>query len=283
MGERFSALRDKLGTSFSGGGVEKLLDEVELTLLQSDVGVEATERIKGVLRDGAARRKDLRGAFRKEIESILSENILDFDEIMKDVAKPVVLLFVGINGSGKTTTIAKIGWRLKKNGYRCVLGSCDTFRAGAVEQLQSHGKKLDMEVIAHQYGSDPASVAYDAVAHAKARGMDCVLLDSAGRMQTNKNLMEEMGKIKRVARPDLTVFVVDSMSGNDALSEAKDFDRSIGIDCIILTKLDSDARGGSAIAIAQELKKPIIFLGNGENYSSLMKFDPGWFVDRIFS
>jgi signal recognition particle-docking protein FtsY len=137
-------------------------------------------------------------------------------------------------------------------------------------------------VIAHQYKSDPASVAYDTIAHARARRLDVVLLDTAGRMQTNRNLIEEMKKIKRVSKPDLTIFVGDSLAGNDALEEAKEFEKSIGVDSVILTKIDSDAKGGSAIAIAQELRKPIIFLGNGEDYDKLIKFDAKWFVERLF-
>ncbi|MDY6985840.1 MAG: signal recognition particle-docking protein FtsY [Candidatus Thermoplasmatota archaeon] len=258
---------------------EESIEALEMALLEADVGIEATERIKNAV---AMQKKEIGAVIREEVKNILNENTLDFDEFVKTHEKPVKLLFVGINGSGKTTTIAKVGYRLKNNGYSCVFGSCDTFRAGAVEQLKYHGEKLGIEVIAHDYGSDPASVAFDAIAHAKAKRMDAALLDTAGRMQTNKNLMEEMKKIKRVSNADLTIFVGDGLAGNDALLEAKEFDANIGIDCVILTKIDSDAKGGSAIAIAQELKKPIIFLGIGEGYDKLMKFDAEWFVKRLF-
>jgi len=269
----FSFFKEKL--KIFKGSVD--IEALGIALLEADVGIEATERIKA-----AAQKKDAATAVRDEIKKILSEKQMDFDEYINSHEKPVKLLFVGINGSGKTTTIAKVGYRLKSHGYGCVFGSCDTFRAGAVEQLKHHGEKLGISVIAHDYGSDPASVAFDAVAHAKAKKLDVVLLDTAGRMQTNKNLMEEMKKIKRVSNADLTIFVGDGLAGNDAVLEAREFDSSIGIDCVILTKIDSDAKGGSAIAIAQELKKPIIFLGMGEGYDRLMKFDANWFIKRLF-
>lgn len=274
----FSSFKEKIRGVF-GKSREESIEALEIALLEADVGIEATERIKNAV---AVQKRDIGAVIREEVKNILSENTLDFDEFVKTHERPVKLLFVGINGSGKTTTIAKVGYRLKNKGYSCVFGSCDTFRAGAVEQLKYHGEKLSIEVIAHDYGSDPASVAFDAVAHAKAKRMDAVLLDTAGRMQTNKNLMEEMKKIKRVSNADLTIFVGDGLAGNDALLEAKEFDANIGIDCVILTKIDSDAKGGSALAIAQELKKPIIFLGIGEGYDRLMKFDAEWFVKRLF-
>ncbi len=274
----FSSFKEKIRGIF-GKPREESIEALEMALLEADVGIDATERIKNAV---AMQKKEIGAIIREEVKNILSENSMDFDEFVKTHEKPVKLLFVGINGSGKTTTIAKVGYRLKNNGYSCVFGSCDTFRAGAVEQLKYHGEKIGIEVIAHDYGSDPASVAFDAIAHAKAKRMDAVLLDTAGRMQTNKNLMEEMKKIKRVSSADLTIFVGDGLAGNDALLEAKEFDANIGIDCVILTKIDSDAKGGSAIAIAQELKKPIIFLGMGEGYDRLMKFDAEWFVKRLF-
>jgi len=274
----FSAFKEKLRGVFSRSK-EESAEALEIALLEADVGVEAAERIKSVV---AGQKRDTATVMKEEIRRILTENTMDFDDFMERHDRPVRLLFVGINGSGKTTTIARLGYRLKSRGYSCVFGSCDTFRAGAVEQLKLHGDRLGIEVVTHGYGSDPASVAFDAVAHAKAKGADAVLLDTAGRMQTNRNLMEEMKKIKRVSGADLTIFVGDALAGNDALYEAREFDASIGIDCVILTKIDSDAKGGSAIAIAQELKKPIIFLGEGEGYDRLIKFDADWFVDRLF-
>jgi fused signal recognition particle receptor len=285
----FSSFKNRmkgLSSIFSGGDLEKLLSELEIALLEADVGMGGTERIKSRLREEieGKRVKDFDEAVREEIEGILreSENHFDFDDYVTKRERPVRILFLGINGGGKTTTIAKLGYRLKSMGLKCVFGCCDTFRAGAVEQLKKHGERLGIEVIAHQYKSDPASVAYDTIAHARARRLDVVLLDTAGRMQTNRNLIEEMKKIKRVSKPDLTIFVGDSLAGNDALEEAKEFEKSIGVDSVILTKIDSDAKGGSAIAIAQELRKPIIFLGNGEDHDKLIKFDAKWFVERLF-
>ena len=196
--------------------------------------------------------------------------------------KPVVIMFVGVNGSGKTLSIAKIATMLKNQGKSCVMAAGDTFRAGAIEQLGIHADKVGVKIIKHGPGSDPAAVAYDAIEHAKAKHKDVVLLDTAGRMQTNVNLMDEMAKIKRVAKPDLILFVGDALAGNDAVEQAKRFNEIVGIDGVILTKVDTDAKGGSALSVAYTIGKPLLFIGVGQGYDDQIPFDPQWMIDNIF-
>jgi fused signal recognition particle receptor len=192
-----------------------------------------------------------------------------------------VILFLGINGTGKTTTVAKIANYLKRNGKRVVVAAGDTFRAGAIEQLSLLCQDIGVNLIKHEAGSDPASVAFDAIDHAKARNLDYVLIDSAGRMQTNKNLLEEMKKMKRVAKPDLTVLVLDAMIGQDAVYQAETFMKETSFDCVVLTKLDTDARGGAIITIADQLRKPVLFLGVGQGMDDIMEFSTEWYLDRV--
>jgi fused signal recognition particle receptor len=217
------------------------------------------------------------------VKEVLSGNSLDLNERIKAKAPPFVIMFVGINGGGKTTSIAKLAHRMQQHGLSCVLAAGDTFRAGAIEQITLHSEKLGCRVIKHQEGSDPAAVAYDAVEHAKARKKDVVLIDTAGRMQTNTNLMDEMKKIKRVAKPHLIVFVGDSLAGNDAIEQAQAFDAAVGIDAVILTKIDADAKGGAALSIAYTIKKPLAFVSTGQEYEEMVKFDSKWMVDRLFA
>ena len=203
------------------------------------------------------------------------------DESRKN-GEPLKLMFVGINGTGKTTTIAKIATYFIEKGYEPVIAASDTFRAGAIEQITHHADKIGIKIIKHQKGADPAAVAYDAVAHAKAKGKDMVLIDTAGRMQTNINLMDEMKKIKRVVSPELIIYVGDALTGNDAVEQARKFDEAVGVDGIILTKADADARGGAALSIGYIIQKPILFLGVGQAYEDIMEFKPEWMVDQIF-
>jgi fused signal recognition particle receptor len=191
-------------------------------------------------------------------------------------------MFVGINGTGKTTTIAKIGHMLMKQGYSIVIAAGDTFRAGAIQQLEKHADKLGVKLIKHEAGSDPASVAYDAIEHARARKRDVVLVDTAGRMQTDTGLMEEMSKIERVAGPSLVIYVGDALAGNDAVNEAMAFNRAVGVDAVVLTKVDADAKGGAALSIRYATGAPVIFVGTGQEYKDLEAFSPGWMVERIF-
>ncbi|MGD0056590.1 MAG: signal recognition particle-docking protein FtsY [Methanomassiliicoccales archaeon] len=280
------------GRTIGESALDDLLWELEVSLLEADVALSVVEEIKAEVRTDLLGKKVDRKydvsdavelALKVAIEKVLKENEFDFDTYVKSRQKPVVIMFVGINGTGKTTAIAKIAYHLQKTGLTSVLSASDTFRAGAIEQLTIHGERLNCKVIKHNAGSDPAAVAYDAVEHAKARKRDVVLVDTAGRMQTNVNLMDEMKKIKRVVKPDLVLFVGDSLAGNDAVEQAKTFDKEVGIDAVILTKIDADARGGAALSIAHTVHKPIAFVSTGQDYESFVRFDSKWMVDRLFS
>jgi len=280
------------GRAIAEGALDELLWDLEVSLLEADVALSVVEEIKAEVRaDLVGKKVDkkydvsdaVEMALKSAIHKVLKENEFDFDAFVASRQKPVVIMFVGINGTGKTTAIAKIAYRLQKSGLSSVLSASDTFRAGAIEQLGIHGERLGCKVIRHNAGSDPAAVAYDAVEHAKARKRDVVLVDTAGRMQTNVNLMDEMKKVKRVVKPDLVVFVGDSLAGNDAVEQAMTFDKEVGIDAVILTKIDADARGGAALSIAHAVHKPIAFVSTGQDYESLVKFDSKWMVDRLFS
>jgi fused signal recognition particle receptor len=188
---------------------------------------------------------------------------------------------VGINGTGKTTTIAKVAQYIMDKGYSVVFAAGDTYRAGSIEQLEEHARRLGIRIIKHKYGGDPAAVAYDAISHAKAHGVNVVLIDTAGRMQTNQNLMNELAKVKRVVQPDLTVLTLDSLIGNDAVMQAEEFHKSIGVDATILTKVDADVKGGSALSVTYVTQKPILFIGVGQTYKDLELFNPEKFVNMI--
>lgn len=269
--------------------VEQLLHDLDLLLLEADVALPVVEEIKSRLRKRLAQvdpggdvQRAVEGALRATLVEILGAHSFDFDTFLLEHKKPVVIMFVGVNGTGKTTQIAKLAHRLRGNGYSSVLAAADTFRAGAIEQIEAHSDRLNMKVIKHAAGGDPAAVAYDAIQHAQSRMKDVVLIDTAGRMQTNMNLMDEMKKIKRVAKPHLVVFVGDALAGNDAIEQARKFDDAVGIDCAILAKVDTDAKGGAALSIAHAVGKPVAFLGVGQGYDDLIPFDPKWVVDRIF-
>ncbi len=282
VGERGKKIKEEV--------VDELLWDLEMGLLEADVALPVVEEIKDNVREGLVGKRLEKGydlndvvelALRNAIESVLGQSEFDFDGFIKKAEKPVIIMFVGINGTGKTTAIAKIANRLQKQGYSTVLSASDTFRAGAIEQLTIHSEKLATRVIKHNAGSDPAAVAYDAVEHAKARKRDVVLVDTAGRMQTNVNLMDEMKKIKRVVKPNLIVFVGDALAGNDAIEQAKAFDKEVGIDAVILTKIDADARGGAALSITHAIRKPIAFLSTGQEYEDIIKFESKWMADRL--
>jgi len=216
------------------------------------------------------------------IVNVLQTEVIHFDNFIKKNKKPIKLMFVGVNGTGKTSAIAKIAFRLKKQSISSVISASDTFRAGAIEQLEKHATKLGIKLIKDKAGSDPAAIAFDSIEHAKARHKEVVLIDTAGRMQTNTNLMDEMRKIKRVSKPDMIIFVGDSLAGNDVVEQAIQFDKVVGIDAAILTKLDADAKGGAALSIAYAVGKPILFFSVGQRYGDLVPFNPEWLVDRIF-
>jgi len=270
--------------------LDELLWELEVGLLESDVAYSVIESIKKDIKEELKYVSFERGKINEMVEKVLKNAIahvlksseLDFIEFIKNNKKPIVIMFVGVNGSGKTLAIAKMATMLIKNSYSCVMAAGDTFRAGAIEQLNIHADKVGVKIVKHGSGADPAAVAYDAIDHAKAKHKDVVLLDTAGRVQTNINLMDEMAKIKRVAKPDMIIFVGDALSGNDAVEQAKRFNEVVGIDGVILTKVDTDAKGGSALSVAYTIGKPLLFIGVGQGYEDQIPFDPQWMIDNIF-
>ncbi len=274
--------------------LEEILWDLEIGLLESDVALPVIEAIKSNVKEqlmsmsvsGRSANEVVEKVLRSAVRRVLNIGSFDFDSFVREKLasgkKPVVVMFVGVNGTGKTTSIGRIAWRLKQMGLSPVLAAGDTFRAGAIEQLSQHGDKLGVKVVKHSAGADPAAVAYDAIEHAKARHKDVVLLDTAGRMQTNTNLMDEMDKIRRVANPDLVVFVGDSLAGNDAVEQARKFDEVVDINGVILTKVDVDAKGGAALSVAYTINKPLLFIGVGQDYPDLKPFDAQWMVDRLF-
>jgi len=271
--------------------LDHLLHDLELNLMSADVALPVAEALsKNVRKELVGKRVDksfrideaVRLALKAAVKEVLSENKFSLNDRMKAKPPPFVIMFVGINGGGKTTAIAKLAHRMQKHGITCVLAAGDTFRAGAIEQLTLHSEKLECKIIKHQEGSDPAAVAYDAIEHAKARKKDVVLIDTAGRMQTNTNLMDEMKKIRRVAKPDLVFFVGDALAGSDAVEQAKRFNDAVGIDAVILTKIDADAKGGAALSITKTIGKPIAYVSTGQEYDDFRKFDADWMVARIF-
>jgi fused signal recognition particle receptor len=271
--------------------LEKPLEGLEMALLESDVAFSVAEEIKvSVKRELIGKRQkwgaDTDGLVKEAIRNALlnvfpSDAELDFDALVDKGEKPLNIVFVGVNGTGKTTSIAKVAKKLLGTGHSVVIAAADTYRAGAAEQIETHASNLGVKVIKHQYGADPAAVVYDAIKYAGANRMDVVLADTAGRMHTSINLMEQLKKICRVTKPDMVIFVDEAIAGNDAVERAKKFDEDIGIDAAMLTKVDVDAKGGTAISIAHSTSKPILFLGKGQEYDDLVEFDAVWLVDRL--
>jgi signal recognition particle-docking protein FtsY len=290
-----SSAEDMVGTSgkrIKEDPLDDLLDELEVALLESDVAYPVTQEIILGVRDNLVNKKYSRQytleevvetAVKGAVKDVLKVNQFDFEGWLEGREKPIVIMFVGINGTGKTTTIAKIAHILNGMEMSVVLAACDTFRAGAIEQLSIHADRLGVKIVKQTQDADPSAVAYDAIEHAKSKRKDVILIDTAGRMQTNNNLIEEMKKIARIAKPDLKIFVGDALAGNDAIEQAKVFDTAIGVDAIILTKIDTDAKGGAALSIAHTIGKPIAFVSNGQEYENLEKFDPDWMLDRLFN
>ena len=272
--------------------LDDAINDLKLLLLSNDVAIDTAEEICNKIIESfegeqigrlTSIQKMLFNTLKETLSEILTpEEDLDLLlEINKKKSKPYVIVFLGVNGTGKTTTMAKIAYFLKKNGLSIVAAAADTFRAAAIEQLSYHMDNVGIRVIKHEYKSDPASDAYDAIEHAKAKKIEVVMVDTSGRQTTNKNLMLEMQKIVRVAKPDLIVFVGDSLAGNDAVYQAREFKKNVGIDANILTKLDADAKGGAALSISFETKKPIIFVGVGQGYEDLKPFDREMFISNI--
>ncbi|MEM0154606.1 MAG: signal recognition particle-docking protein FtsY [Methanothrix sp.] len=275
--------------------IENFTGELMLTLLQSDVSYETTDKfinsLKETLKNSSFESRNIRNGVsdcvKSELLKVLKEGIPK-EQLLQMVKgrlsngiKPVSIMFLGPNGTGKTTTMAKIAYMFKKNGISSVFSASDTFRAAAIEQTSFHADKIGMPVIKGSYGADPASIAFDAIEYAKAHGSDTVLIDTAGRQETNKNLLNEIKKMERVAKPDITIYVGESTAGNRIAEQVAEFLKYIKIDGIILTKLDCDAKGGNAISLSDVTGLPIFFFGTGEGYEELIEFDPSFIINSL--
>ena len=279
----------------SGEALENLLEELEWVLLESDISSQAAAAIIDSLRNalvgarlrrGAQLSKVLEAALKRALHALLQAGYWDFDASVRSFIDagdvPVVIMLVGVNGTGKTTTAAKIAQRLLNNGHSVIAAAGDTFRAGAIQQLESHCERLGIRCISSQRGGDSAAIARDAIDSAKAKGIDVVLVDTAGRMQNKTNLMNELNKVRKVTNPHLTLFVGDSLAGNDAVEQAKMFQEIMRFDGAVLTKMDTDAKGGAGLSIAYATGRPIVFAGTGQGYDDLMQFNPDWLLDQLF-
>ncbi len=292
---RVSSLVNKVATTeLKADQLHPILEDFKLSLIENDVAMsvadhiceEMEKRLNGIQ---VKRLEDRKKIVERKLQEILLEimttkekiNLLESVGKKRKTNEPYVIVFVGINGTGKTTSIAKVAKLLMKKGYSVVLACSDTYRAGSIEQLEEHAKRLGVRMIKHKYGADPAAVAYDAISHAKAHGINTVLIDTAGRIQTNRNLMNELAKIKRIITPDFTVLTVDALTGNDAVMQAEEFHKSVGIDGTILTKVDADVKGGSALSVTYVTGKPILFIGIGQEYEDLQEFSPEQFTQMI--
>ncbi len=292
-----SASLGKRAKAFATGGViiqpehlDEPLETLELSLLSSDVEMGVAEEILAGIRE------NLEGTIRAQVQStgmvvesalrdalldVISVGQFDFDARIAEMDSPVVIVFTGVNGVGKTTTIAKLSQYFEQQGFSTVLANGDTYRAGANQQLQEHADALETKLISHEQGGDPAAVIYDAVEYAEANDVDIVLGDTAGRLHTSDDLMAQLGKIDRVVDPDMTIFVDEAVAGQDAVQRATEFDDAAAIDGSILTKADADPQGGAAISIAHVTGKPILFLGVGQEYHDIERFDPEQIADRL--
>lgn len=271
--------------------VRDLLWELELSLLEADVEQTTAEEISRELKQRLVGKKIKRGqnidsVLKGEIKSVLAtimetEGINLEKEIKAKKEKPYKILFLGPNGAGKTTTMAKLTHRLQEKGFKVLWSASDTFRAASIEQLEKHASNLKVRVVKHSYGADPAAVAFDAIKAAQSRDIDVVMIDSAGRQETDRNLMQELQKIVRVAQPDLKLYVGEAFTGQALLHQAQEYDKVAGVDAFVLTKIDCDAKGGTTISLLYKLKKPILFVGVGQEYPDLQKFNPEFVLKQV--
>jgi len=295
--EAFSSLSRRLGEALSKKGlsaedIDKAFDDVEITLLEGDVAYEVVDLLRESIKRELAglkvsrfskAEKVVKGKIAESIMKLLDEGVFrrELADMVRESTKPYIMVFMGINGVGKTTTIAKVAHYLLKKGIKSVIVAADTFRAGAQEQLEIHARRLNLPFIKGKYGADPAAVAKDGVIHAERKGYPAVLIDTAGRMHTDRNLMEEIRKVVRVVRPNLKLLVLDALTGNDAVFQARWFDDAVGVDAVILTKLDADAKGGSALSIILTIGKPIMFVGVGQGYEDLRPYEPSEILNKL--
>ncbi|MBS3176277.1 signal recognition particle-docking protein FtsY [Candidatus Woesearchaeota archaeon] len=285
----FAKLTEKVVTKkISEEQFDELFWDLEVVLLENNVAVTVIEKIKDDLKKKLVDQPVRRSALEETIVSSLKESIagiLSAGDLLSQInlnkKKPFIICFVGINGSGKTTTIAKVAHLLQGKGKSVLLAAADTFRAAAIDQLEEHAQKLGVKLIKHDYGSDAAAVAFDAIKHAQAKNIDVVLIDTAGRLHSNVNLVDEMKKIIRIAKPDIKIFVGESITGNDCVEQAMQFNEAIGIDGIILSKADIDEKGGAALSVSYVTQKPIFFIGTGQGYKDLKAFDPKLVMESL--
>ena len=289
------------GVVESGGRVIKdstaldsMLEEMEIILLEADMGIDAIEFVLNLLkaelvgnrlRKGADLAKVLEASLKRALRSLLRSGYWDLDETLRRLSSeddgPVILMVVGVNGVGKTTSVAKMAHRFTQQGHEVILAAADTFRAGAIDQLQTHADRLGVRCISSQRGGDPAAIARDAIESARAKNADVVIVDTAGRMQNKRNLMEELRKVHRIAQPHLVLFVADALAGNDAIEQATVFQEMLDFDGFFLCKLDT-AKGGAALSIAHVTGRPIVMVGVGQDYVDLHPFDPDWLLEEMF-
>jgi fused signal recognition particle receptor len=269
---------------------KEVWEELEELLISADVGVATTEKLINAVRQRASEQKldglQVRSVLQDEMVKILSVPPREANAL---ISPPEVVLVVGVNGSGKTTSIAKLASRIKREGKNVLLAAADTFRAAAIDQLKKQGERVGVDVIAHQPGADPGAVVYDALQAAKNRGADVVIIDTAGRLHTKFNLMEELKKVRRVAAkldasaPHQVILVLDATTGQNGLTQAQYFTEAVGVTGIFLAKLDGTARGGIVLAICDELKVPIQFIGIGEGLEDMVDFDADAFIEALCS
>ena len=286
----FKRLKEKISYRLSEEDFESIFSGLELLLLENNVAIEAVDKIKENLKKELIgkiiKKQEIEQTIRKSLKSTINEILIEPDNLIETIKEnsektPFIILFFGINGTGKTTTIAKFAHLLQKNKISCVLAAADTFRAASIEQLQEHASNLKLKTIKHDYGADPSAVAFDAIKHAKAHNIQVVLIDTAGRIHTKENLIKEMGKISRVTNPDLKIFVAESIAGNDAIEQARTFHEAIEIDGSILTKTDVDEKGGTILSISYITQKPIFYLGTGQSYEDLELFNKEKFIEKL--
>ena len=290
----FARLKSFFSYSITADNFEEIFSDLELLLLESNVALEVVEKIKSDLKSNLVGKEIKKEKLEEEIKTALSNSLREIlinpenlaekikeHKQLNEGKEPYVILFFGINGAGKTTSIAKLAHLLGKNKISCVLAAGDTFRAASIEQLSIHAEKLGVKIIKSNYGADPASVGFDAIKYAKSNNVDAVLIDTAGRMHTKENLLHEMEKISRVTKPNLKIFVAEAVSGNDATEQAKAFNELIGIDGSILSKVDVDEKGGAIISIGHVTKKPILYIGTGQRYEDIELFNKEKFIGRL--
>ncbi len=269
---------------------ERYADRLLIDLVESDIALPVAEEIVNELRNMISsvrikRGVDVQEYLRSEIKRIISQIFRDVGSIdLENELKKrdlTVIVFLGVNGVGKTTTIAKLGYRFKKLGYKPLFVAADTFRAGAQEQLKEHGKRLNIPVFSRPYGTDPAAVVYDSIVYARQNKFNVILVDTAGRMHTDIDLMDELRKIIRVGKPHYRILVVDALTGNDAVEQAELFNNKVGVDGVIVTKLDADVKGGTILSVVHTIRKPVLYIGVGQKYEDLRKFDVNWLINAL--